>query len=77
MKNGSWEYQIREAEKQLARKQEFKENLNIVDCDNCRRRTLPSVSHPRGICMAYNQAPGFVYDKCLKANTFVPKTIIS
>jgi hypothetical protein len=67
--------EIERAEKWLKDREEFITNFDIVDCATCQRRTMPDDQYPKGICMAYNQAPGFVYEKCLKNGCYKPKTV--
>jgi hypothetical protein len=52
---------------------ETEAHIGIVDCERCRRRTLPSETRPAGICMAYNREPFYAYDRCLKSGAYEPK----
>jgi hypothetical protein len=49
------------------------EYIRIADCEYCQRCTKANADHPNGICMAFNRAPAYVYDRCLSSLTFDPK----
>jgi hypothetical protein len=68
---------IESSKMRLEERNEFIENLHIADCENCQRCTLPSEQYPRGICMAFNQSPGFAHGRCLKSGSvcYKPKII--
>jgi hypothetical protein len=64
---------IEAADKAAEEKERFMLNLRIVDCETCRRRTVPDDRYPTGLCMAFNCPTAYAYERCLKCGSYERK----